>query len=117
MSKYYFCFDCESTFSEYDLGAVKEEICVVDGQHYYETRAVCPNCKSEEFGEADMCIGCGTITPLTRIVDSYCKECAKHITRRLDRLIDENFNDDEIEFIWNNIDRLDEFTQEDSNEN
>lgn len=111
------CSNCGNVFDEEDAKAFKESYGYFDGYgEYYQIQQACPRCSDLEVDEAYRCDICGewfTENELSNATGvTICPDCAKKIVQKLDKMIDHNFNGDEIEFIWNNIDRLDDFLED-----
>lgn len=93
----YKCLNCNSIVNELE---VYHE---THGSYYLqpENLYVCPYCGSENVENAVYCNVCDEPTAESELDYGCCKECNDNIKKKFAKVISENFNSQELDFIWN----------------
>ena len=92
----YKCLACGNLFEEGEQKTYKENMGECHGSPAYQEFSVCPVC-GEDYEEVKPCKICGGYDNKTD--DGFCEKCQKDIMKRFNQLIQDNFSEEEIEFL------------------
>lgn len=67
----------------------------------YEEIEVCPYCGSEDYSVSGKCISCTETIAECDLEYDLCKDCISDLKRRFVEIIEDSFNEDEIDSLCN----------------
>jgi RecJ-like exonuclease len=92
----YKCVACGHLFEDGEQNVYRENVGECHGSPAYQEFSVCPIC-GEDYEEVKPCKICGSYEHETD--EDFCDECQKDIIKRFNALVNENFSEEEIEFL------------------
>lgn len=108
------CSRCETVFDDNGVKYIAETV-RFGNDSWIGKIAVCPYCnaESEDWYSFTECEICGEEKADDEFVEGneVCKECAKKVVAKFDKLIDNNFKAVEIEFLYSNWNILDDIKE------
>lgn len=90
------CGDCGYLFEEDEIKNYSEKVGEVGLQDAYMNFSGCPNCGGG-YEEIQACKLCGEYEE--NLDDGYCKSCINDIFKRLNSIIDDEFSEEEKDFL------------------
>lgn len=96
------CCDCGLIFREEDAHSYTENVGECHGEKIFETYIDCPHCGGS-VEEANPCPICGEYDDIDN-GETYCNHCKKKVQRKLNDLIKDNFDENEIQYLIDEFD-------------
>ena len=101
MYKCYKCNECGHLFENGEEAIINEYKGEAWGQQIYEKYSACPVCKQTNYDEVSICKRCDEYGALEHNV--FCEKCKEEIKAKFEKLLDDNFTDDEIDYIYEEL--------------